>query len=131
LLDEANKDRIFSNLLQELRTARDFNRQLCLELHKANMKLHLTQQHANEHQPGSMAGEIDCFYHPGLVTYVLFFSALVRKLYEAHHIRSEVLSNWSKSGESFGRKSSCTSNKVRNKIQSLFFNFNFWSIKIK
>jgi len=59
LLDEANKDRIFSNLLQELRTARDFNRQLCLELHKANMKLHLTQQHANEHQPGSMAGEID------------------------------------------------------------------------
>ncbi|XP_046442886.1 uncharacterized protein LOC124193214 isoform X2 [Daphnia pulex] len=92
IADEANKDRIFSNLLQELRTARDFNRQLCLELHKANMKLHLTQQHANEHQPGSMA-------------------ALVRKLYEAHHIRSEVLSNWSKSGESFGRKSSCTSNK--------------------
>lgn len=131
MLDEANKDRIFSNLLQELRTARDFNRQLCLELHKANMKLHLTQQHANEHQPGSMAGEIDCFYHPGLVTYVLLFSALVRKLYEAHHIRSEVLSNWSKSGESFGRKSSYTSNKVRNKIQSLFFNFNFWSIKIK
>ncbi|KAK4004178.1 hypothetical protein OUZ56_005922 [Daphnia magna] len=91
-IDEASKDRMLSNLLQELKTARDFNRQLCLELHKANMKLHLTQQHTNEHQPGSMA-------------------ALVRKLYDAHHIRSDVLSNWSKSAESCGRKSSCTSNK--------------------
>ncbi|XP_057372128.1 uncharacterized protein LOC130693036 isoform X2 [Daphnia carinata] len=91
-IDEASKDRMLNNLLQELKTARDFNRQLCLELHKANMKLHLTQQHSNEHQPGSMA-------------------ALVRKLYEAHHIRSDVLSNWSKSGESCGRRSSFASNK--------------------
>ena len=58
ILDEARKDRIFNNLLQELRTARDLNRHLCLELHKAKMKLHLTQQHTNEHQPGSMAGRV-------------------------------------------------------------------------
>lgn len=59
--DEARKDRLFSNLLQELRTARDLNRQLCLELHKANMKLHLNHQHTNDHQPGSMAGKLLIF----------------------------------------------------------------------
>lgn len=53
-----SNDDIFSNLLQELRSARHLNRQLCLELHKAKMQVQLIQQQQNEqHQPGSVAGK--------------------------------------------------------------------------
>jgi len=93
-LEEARKDKLFACLLQELRAARNLNRHFCLELHKTKLQLHLIQQQppANDHPPGSVA-------------------AMVRKMYDAHHLRSEVLSNWNKSEDStYGRRSSCYSN---------------------
>ena len=46
--------------------------------------------------------------------------AMVRKMYDAHHLRSEVLSNWNKSEDStYGRRSSCYSNS--NKVNKWFF----------
>jgi len=88
--EEARKDKLFAYLLQELRTARNLNRHFCLELHKTKLQLHLIQQQppVNENPPGSIA-------------------AMVRKVYEAHHVRNEVLSNWNKSEDpSYGRRSS-------------------------
>lgn len=122
MIDEAKKDHLFSSLLLELRTARDLNRQLCLELHKANMKLHLNQQHSAEHQPGSMAGTSFFLYQlldeKYLLTHIL---VLVRKLYETHHIRSDVLSSWNSIGEHFCRKGSSAPNKVCYQLVFIFF----------
>lgn len=85
LIEETKNDFLFNSLLQELRFARQLNRHLCLELNKAKAQLQLYHQQTND-QPGSIA-------------------ALVRRLYDSHHIRSDVLNNWNKTEDLYGRTS--------------------------
>jgi len=84
-IEETRKDFVLNSLLHELRFSRQLNRHLCLQLNKAKAELQLFQQ-TNE-KPGSIA-------------------ILVRRLYDMHQIRSDVLSNWnSKTEDLYGRSS--------------------------
>ena len=60
------------------------------------------QQQNNDQQPGSVAGKMSLFNI--LLEYywfIIFVAAMVRKLYEAHQVRSEVLNHWNKPEDPF------------------------------